>query len=138
MGTMLACVLAATAGSVSVWVSPTGQDSNPGTRSQPVQSIASGVEIARARAAGSKATVNVLPGDYTVRTSIKLGFADSNLTIVGSRGARLLGGTLLKRWSAVKDENVLNRLTPEAKHHVLQSALTDEPGQFVPQGFGAV
>ncbi|MBU7004165.1 MAG: hypothetical protein HXS50_01265, partial [Theionarchaea archaeon] len=55
-------------------------------------------------------------------------------------GARVIGGRVLGEWKPVEDGDVLDRLAPEARDHILQQDLAGQgvtnPGRLTPRGFG--
>jgi len=95
----------------TIWVSPTGSDSNPGTQSRPLASLPSAVTAARTRNA---AEILLEPGEYRIDASVKLGPEDSGLTIRAEAGKRaVLVGSVTIPADAVHpchDQTVLTRV----------------------------
>ena len=86
-------------------------------------------------------------GDYPIRKALEFTEADSGsetapIVYRAEQGARvrLLGGTVLKKFSPVKDRAVLDRLDPEARRHVLECDLRalgiSDFGRLSSRGFG--
>ncbi len=116
---------------VSFVVSPSGRDSNPGTRRRPFRSL----ERARDAVSELKSVAGEVPeggvtvwlrgGRYAVTNTFELGEGDS-----GAFGAPVVyrawpgerpvldGGCRVGKFRRVRDEAVLARLVPEARDHV--------------------
>ncbi|HEX7476550.1 MAG TPA: PDZ domain-containing protein [Polyangiales bacterium] len=95
-----------------IYVSTSGNDSNPGTKDQPLKTIAAAQTAARAHPNHGKAplTVAVLPGTYYVGKTIVFGAADSGtkdapVTFRGFGTPTLSGGVSLSlTWSPYKND----------------------------------
>ena len=93
-------LLAATAGSAQIYVSPQGSDHNPGTKTEPVLSIQHALALTR----GSKNRHIVLQGGtYRLTEAIHLSPADSGVAFVAAPGERpLISGSIrLQQWRKV-------------------------------------
>ncbi len=92
-----------------LFVAPGGNDLAVGSEKKPLRSL----EAAIARHPGH---IILKAGSYFVAKAIELGAADSGLTISAQRPgtARLLGGKVLRSWSATSDP----RLDPESRPHI--------------------
>jgi hypothetical protein len=141
-------LIAAALPAADLYVSPKGNDSAPGTSARPLATLEKARDKARELARGG-APVNVWlrAGDYPIRKTLELGEADSGtetapIVYRAEQGARvrLLGGTVLKKFSPVKDRAVLDRLDPEARRHVLECDLRalgiSDFGRLSSRGFG--
>ncbi|MGV3616539.1 MAG: right-handed parallel beta-helix repeat-containing protein [Fimbriimonas sp.] len=103
---------------VTVHVSSTGVDTQVGSAKAPVRRLERALEIVRQRPSGAAARIVLGKGDYSVRDTIELQARDGNLTIDGGGKARILGGKAVGGWQPVTDEEILARLTPEARERV--------------------
>lgn len=109
-------------------VSPTGNDTNPGSESKPFASLERARDAVRQKqAAGEKITVWLHGGDYLRTQAFELGQADSgqpDAPIVWrawkEERVRLLGGRTLTGFQAVTDTNLLARLDEKARSQVRQ------------------
>ena len=107
-----------------IYVSPSGNDGNPGTYDAPLASLA---EAARRVSQGEAATVWLRDGIYAVDQTLSLGKEHS-----GPEGGRLVvravnpgkavldGGTASKaaEFDPVTDQETLARIQPEARAHI--------------------
>lgn len=76
----------------SVWVSVNGgSDSNPGTESRPVQTLARALALSRA-ATAKPVTILVQPGTYRMSSPLILTAEDQDLTIAGTEPGVWLSG----------------------------------------------
>jgi hypothetical protein len=102
-----------------IYVSTSGDDSNPGTKDKPLKTIAAAQTAARAHANHGKAplTVAVLPGTYYVGKTVVFTAADSGtkdapVTFRGFGTPTLSGGVSLSlTWSAYKN-NIMQATVP--------------------------
>ena len=99
-------------GTADIWVSTTGDDSNPGTQDKPLKTIAAAQAAARIHAKHGKEplTVGVMSGTYYVGKTIVFTAADSGtqtapITFHGIGSPTLSGGVNLSglTWSAYKN-----------------------------------
>ncbi|MBP1664192.1 MAG: Parallel beta-helix repeat protein [Bacteroidetes bacterium] len=142
----------ASSGSVTFYVSPKGNDTNPGSIDKPFESIQ------RARKAVSetlktkndtKVTVLFRQGSYRIDKSIELGITDSgnenHPVIFGAypdEAVSFTGGISIpvKKARNISDKNILNRLVPEVRGKILQVDLKalgiKNYGTLTPRGFG--
>lgn len=83
----------------TVYVDPTGDDRNAGTKSKPVASLARAVALSRAIPAGRRRRIVAAGGIYP-DTEVVLEAADAGLEIVAARGARpeFFGGVRVDGW----------------------------------------
>ena len=95
-----------------IWVSTTGDDSNPGTKDEPLKTIAAAQTAARAHAKRGKEplVIGFLPGTYYVGKTVVFTTADSGaknapVTYTGYGGAATLSGgvKLSLTWSTYKN-----------------------------------
>jgi hypothetical protein len=134
------------------FVSPTGADTNPGTKARPFASLETSRDAVRKLKAQGKlaqggVTVWLRGGDYLRTNALDLSAADSGTAdapIVWrawrNETVRLLGGRRLGGFQPVTDAAVLARLDDKAKGHVLQLnrralGITDF-GEMKARGFG--
>src|SRR5256886_17705503 len=92
-----AVVLAATG--TTVVVSPTGDDSAPGTAARPVRTLAHARDLARAAAA--PVTVSLTDGTYRMSAPLVLGSRDSDVIWTAAPGAHpvVSGGVRVTGWT---------------------------------------
>lgn len=76
-----------------IYVSPSGNDQNPGTKAQPVKTIAGALELARSLEKAEK-VICLQDGEYPI-TAMKLTAADSGVTFFAEKEAVLNGGLTL-------------------------------------------
>lgn len=76
-----------------IYVSPSGNDQNPGTKAQPVKTIAGALELARSLEKAEK-VIYLQDGEYPI-TAMKLTAADSGVTFFAENEAVLNGGLTL-------------------------------------------
>jgi hypothetical protein len=85
----------------TIYVSPKGKDSNPGTIDQPLRSFAKAQSIAAKMSSNSKVEVVFLKGTYYLDQTIHLTPKENNITFraIEEGGAILSGGSLLQlKW----------------------------------------
>jgi hypothetical protein len=134
------------------FVSPAGDDTNPGTKSKPFATLERARDAVRARKTGQsafreKVTVWLRGGDYPRTNAFELTAADSgspDAVIVWrayqDERARLLGGHVLTGFRPVTDPAILARLDEKARGRVIQlnlgtMGITDF-GELKSRGFG--
>lgn len=134
------------------FLSPAGDDANPGTQAKPFRSFEKARDAARAyRAAHPQAagdlTIWLAAGDYPRTQSLLLSEADSGTpqsrlvwrALPGEK-ARVLGARRLGEFSPVTDQAVLARLPETARPHVLQTSVEKDSipdfGGQQSRGFG--
>ena len=134
-------------------VAPGGDDSNPGSRSKPFATLEAARNAARRllaekkAGAGSKITLWVHGGDHLRTEPLRLTAADSGRAeapvlwkAAPGESPRLLGGRALHHFAPIMDPDLLARLTPEARAHVVQADLKAEGitrfGELTSRGFG--
>ncbi|PYJ59760.1 MAG: hypothetical protein DME24_11920 [Verrucomicrobia bacterium] len=123
------------AASADLYVSPTGSDANPGSKSKPFATLEHARDIVRELKRAGKVhkaglTVWLRGGDFLRTNALELTAADSgtlNGPVVwrayGNERVRLLGGRALTGFQPVSDAAVLARLDEAAHGHVLQMDL---------------
>lgn len=122
---------------LAVFVSPKGDDSNPGTVEKPFATLERARDEVRAALANAKgkdqwrgATVVLREGAYELKRTFELGPQDSgypgHAIIYRPRkgeSARISGGRGVTNWVPVTDARVLDRLEPAARGRVIQADL---------------
>ncbi len=115
--------------SVTVFVSPDGDDTAPGTRGRPLRTLVAArdaVRKLRSKQPGG-ATIWLMDGRYTLGTTLQLDGNDSGapgaplvIRAVTDHGAVLDGGVALdsSAFRRVDDDETLSRLSPKARGHV--------------------
>ena len=95
--TVLLC--AGGAAAADVFVAPAGSDSNPGSKEQPLATLAAARDAARKAGAGLHRIV-VLPGDYFLAKTLELDARDNGLTVEAAEAGKvtLYGGKLVGGW----------------------------------------
>lgn len=125
---LLALVAAAAPGG-TVYVSPTGSDAGPGTRSHPFATPARARNALRSLPVGTARRVVLRGGLYCLKATLDLDARDSGTVWEASSGEtpRLIGGVAAgpSRFGKVADPALLARLKPEAREHVLAAQLAD-------------
>ncbi len=114
------------------FVAPSGSDSNPGTKEQPLASLQAASkairELKKSNGLPDGVTVWLRGGDYQLSQGFRLTAEDSGTAMApivyrafpGER-VRLLGGRKVIDWKAVTDAGVLNRLDEKARGKVVQA-----------------
>ena len=133
------------------YVSPKGDDANPGTQSRPFATLEGAQKAVRkfrqnGRPREGSVTVFLRAGDYLRTNALVLTSADSGAPgtpIVwrsfGNEKARLLGGRRVSGFLPVKERSVRERLEATAREHILQVDLRQmdlkEFGALASRGF---
>jgi parallel beta-helix repeat protein len=134
-----------------VYVSPNGDDANPGTEQRPFKTIerarATVRETQKQKPSESPITVWLAEGRYSLERTLSLGKEDSGTQAASvvyralpSKEVRITGARSIPRqaFAAVADPAVLKRLDPAARQKVLQADLRalgiDNFGEVLPQG----
>lgn len=100
----------------TLYVAPTGNDHNPGTKDKPLASLPAARDAARA-AGGSGHVILLAPGRYFHATKLTLDERDSGLTVKGAKAgatAELYGGLPVTGWEKWKD-NIWRAPVPKDK-----------------------
>jgi len=142
---------AAEPAAAELYVSPAGQDTNPGTADKPFATLERARDAVRQlRSADGRPptgiTVWLRGGDYLRTTALELSAADSGTAEAPvvwrarqDETARLLGGRTLSGFRPVTDPAVLNRLQEKARAGVrqidLQALGIHEYGEMKSRGF---
>lgn len=135
-----------------LYISPGGNDANPGTKDQPFATLAGARDAIRklkqAGPLGEGVTVHCQAGSYALAQAVEFALQDSGSTTapiryVAERGTtvRITGGRDVSSWRPVTDQAVLARLAPEAREHVLVADLRGQGitdfGKLSVRGFSA-
>ncbi len=138
--------------SADLFVSPSGDDSHPGTQSQPLATLAGARDAIRSlhqsEALPQPVTVHFSPGTYPVGRPVEFIASDSGsaaapIVYRAAPGAtvRLTGGRPVTGWQPVTDPAILQRLPIEARTAVrvadLRALGIAEVGRLQARGFGA-
>ncbi len=124
--TMTSALLAtAAAAQTTLYVAPTGQDTNPGTREAPLLSLAGARDRVRAVKDQGPVIVEFAAGTYRFVEAAAFAEADSGtpaapIVYRAAPGAevRFSGGAEVRDWQPVTDPAILERLAPEARGQV--------------------
>lgn len=135
-----------------VFVAPTGSDSAPGTKAEPLKSLQGAVNRVREiRNSGhwprGGVTVTFASGRYPIAETVTLdgatsGTAGAPLVFRAAPGAdvRFAGGRRLTRLEPIADAALTARIPEEARAHVrlidLRAAGISDPGRLAPRGVG--
>lgn len=123
--------------SLELHVAANGDDSNPGSRAQPFNSLERARdEIRRLRqrdaVPAGPITVLIQPGLYPVRQTLHLTAADSGTAdapvryrAAGPEAPRFTAGVRLRHFQRVEDPAILERLPEESRGKVLETKLAD-------------
>jgi hypothetical protein len=115
---------------VAFFVSPQGNDGQPGTEARPFGTLEAVRDAVRKADHSQKMTIWLRAGVYERRAPFELTAQDS-----GTNGnpviyrawpgeeVRIVGGKRITGWEPVTDQAVLNRLVPDARDKVLQTNL---------------
>jgi Right handed beta helix region len=116
----------------SLFVSPSGDDSWPGSKERPVATIERARDIVRewkqtGRMPAGGVTVYLRRGTYRLSRAFELGAADGGTesapaiySAYAGEEARLIGGILIPRLRPVRDREVLERLDPKVRRRVVE------------------
>jgi len=138
--------------SITLHVSTSGDDGNAGTREQPLATLQGARDaIRRLRSqqglpAGG-ATVLIHEGTYAIRETLELTGEDSGTPAspivyrsVENERPVFTGGVRLTGFQRVTDASVLERLSPDARNHVVRVDLRKQGitdfGRLLPRGYG--
>jgi len=130
---------------VSLFVSPKGDDKNPGSKEQPFATLERARDEIRARKIQNTVTVFIRGGEYAVKQTFKLTAEDSGIeqapvvyAAFGNETPRFGGGARVSGFTRVTDPAVLARLPEESRGKVWQSDLKaqgiNDYGRFEPKG----
>ena len=106
---MVLAIVSTSAFAVDIWVSPKGNDTNPGTEAQPMQSIQQALLKARELRSGNDSSAQdgiqiiLKAGEYQLQAPILLEPEDSNTTICAAKDAKVIisGGQHVTGWQQV-------------------------------------
>ena len=114
-----------------LFVSPNGDDANPGTIAQPFRSLERARNAVRKLKHDQKTRVWLRGGVYQREKPFELTEADSGserapIVYQGfpDEEVRIVGGKAVTGWKAVSDAAVLTRLSPETRDQVVQTDLS--------------
>jgi len=104
LAAMLLLPAALAAAPAELFVSPDGQDTNPGTAAAPLQTLAAARDKARGMA-GDGVVVNVAAGVYSLTEPLAFSDQDRNVTFRGDRANKpqILGGRVLQGFEPYRD-----------------------------------
>ncbi len=133
---------------VALFVSPTGDDKNPGTKEQPFATLERARDEIRTLKIRNPVSVFIRGGEYTVKQTFKLTAGDSGTeqapvvyAAFGKETPRFNGGARVRGFTRVTDAAVLARLPEEARGKVWQSDLNaqgiSDYGKFEPGGYSS-
>ena len=135
---LLAVLLVSSLHAQDVFVSPKGDDANPGTIEKPFQTLERARDAVRSylRTTPAKdrrtATVWIREGTYSLKHTFELtrddaGLAGATVTYAAYKheAVRISGGITIpaSAFRTLSDESALRRLPPESRQHVLQADL---------------
>lgn len=138
VATLLAFVmLAAHAEPRIIYVSPNGLDTNHGDtvdaledNKGPFQTLHRAVESLNEDSRSEGAIIRILPGTYTLDTTLSLDAATSGTEAapiiiegVGPDPIRLMAGRFIEGFTSLTDETILGQIDPAARDHVLVTDL---------------
>lgn len=110
-----------------VFVSPTGDDANAGTREKPLATVEKAVEKMRGAGVG---TIWIAPGDYYLEQGLVFdakhgGTSEQPLVIRGTQPGqiRLSGSRTVNDFRAITDDEAKPLISSEAKGHIVVSDL---------------
>lgn len=126
------------------YVSPSGNDANPGTKVKPFATLERARDAIRSVPPSRPRNVLLQEGMYRISASLVLGPEDSGTAqtpavwqAAPGEMVRFVGGTRLTDWQPVQDASVQSRLSPEARGRVVQCDLgalgIDKLGTVQPQ-----
>lgn len=125
--------------SMTLYVSPDGDDAAIGSSSEPLATIQRAVERLR-EADAAEHEIIVEAGAYYLASPIRLNSDDRNIRIHADGDVRLIGGRAIGGFKAVEDEAILSRLSGDARGEVMQSDLraqgVSDFGELQLRGFG--
>ena len=120
---------------VSLWVSPSGDDANPGSSKSPIRTLHAAQDALRAllnKEDNTDYQVILREGTYPLSTSLELDEQDSpkpgrKVIWRGDDDAsvRITGGANLDSWNAVSGEAIVQRLPENARDHVVECDLRE-------------
>jgi len=128
----------------TLYVSPSGSDTNSGTRAKPLRSFAGAVAaVRRIKAHGGLPAGGIrvlfLAGTYPVAATITLTSEDSGspsspIVYAASPGShvRFNGGITLRDFRAVSDASVLAKIPASARSSVVEAQLSPEEAAAIP------
>ncbi len=144
---LLLC-LAPLATAADFYVSPRGDDTNPGTKEAPLATLPRARDLVRVQRKAGKlgdgpTRLHIAGGVYRITETFTLGEEDSGTEqspviwqASPGENVRLVGGVKLTDWQPVSDAAIRDRLAPEARPHVrqidLQSAGIKDFGEVKP------
>ncbi len=141
---VLAALLCGFASAVEIYISPSGNDANPGTQERPLATLAKGVEMQRGSGSG---TLWLEDGEYTVTEGVHLdkrnsGTVEKPLVIraVNPKKARLSGARRVEGFQPVSAEEATTLISEEARKNVLVADLAAQgfpPLKSLADKFGA-
>jgi hypothetical protein len=116
----------------AIYLSPQGNDANPGTKAKPVASLEKARDLSRALPNDLRKEVVFLPGDYYLDRSFQLGKEDSGTPELPTvyraeepRTVKIIGGRKIQKnqIAPVEDPQILSRLPESARGKVVSIPL---------------
>lgn len=121
-------VVACGACAVNLHVAPEGDDRAEGSKKHPLRTLNAALERVSANGHRGKTKIVLRDGNYFLPETVQIPATASGVSIEAARHAnpRLIGGVQVKaeQLRPVEDGAVLERLTPEARAHVVVADLT--------------
>jgi hypothetical protein len=108
---------------IDIFVSPTGSDSNRGSKDSPLASLDAARDLARKQSSGGAATIWISGGEYRLSSPVELGRVDDSLLLRAVENERPVF-TNSRRLSAsdfhlVADAATLDRISPAARGSIV-------------------
>jgi hypothetical protein len=124
-------VAAATQAQTALYVTPDGNDAQPGTKDAPLATLAGARDRIRTLKPATPVTVEFAPGTYRFANAAEFAEQDSGrngaaITYRAAEGAevRLTGGFQVSAWAPVTDPDIRNRLAENARDKIRVADLT--------------
>ncbi len=133
-----------------IFIAPSGDDHNPGTKERPLHSLEAArdrVRMLKSENPSEGVTINLRQGEYPLSRSFTLtaqdsGSSDAPVVYRNYKKEKvvLMGGCEVTDWKPVIDPAILNRIDESARRHVLQCDLKakglSDYGMLTRRGFG--
>ena len=113
--------------SLTLYISPSGNDSSPGTVAQPLATLTQAMVLVSHRSSNTiPATVILECGTYALSQNVYLNSYQSNVTIAGQPGARVVGCTFLKSWTSLGSDPFASTFLAAAQPNILEVNLNNQ------------
>ena len=119
----------------TIFISPTGKDGNTGTKEKPFATLVKARDaIRKLGEAKSGSTVIIKGGTYNITepfelTNVDGGTKDKPVTYIAAKDEKVVfnGGIVIpsSKFRPIKDENTLNRVSPELQGKIVELDLSD-------------